>query len=217
LTPRLIDLRNSGDTGGDRARVVGYAAVEFDAGTADRRGRTLLARARHAIEAELGLASGGLPGGDDCAAPGATFVTLRHRGALRGCIGSLIAERSLADDVDTNARAAAFRDPRFSPLTQSELDELTIGVSLLSPPRPLAFANEAELLEKLQQLQCGVTIEYAGRRSTFLPQVWRNLTTGHEFVSALRAKAGVPMTVAATELRVSIYTVRHWNEDDESD
>jgi MEMO1 family protein len=213
LTPRLIDLRNSGDTDGDPGRVVGYAAIEFDASGAERRGRSLLARARHAIASELGLANDTLPADDGTS--GATFVTLRHHGELRGCIGSLIAERSLADDVEHNARAAAFRDPRFAPLTRAEFEELRIGVSLLSPPRPLQFASECELLEKLQQLQCGVTIEYGDARSTFLPQVWRDLPTAGEFFAALRAKAGVPPPLAASEIKVSTYSVWHWSEDDE--
>ncbi|MDH3283062.1 MAG: AmmeMemoRadiSam system protein A, partial [Gammaproteobacteria bacterium] len=63
----------------------------------------------------------------------ATFVTLRAQGDLRGCIGHLEACRSLAQSVANNAFAAAFRDPRFNPLTSAELAALEIAISVLSP------------------------------------------------------------------------------------
>ena len=66
-----------------------------------------------------------------------------QRGQLRGCIGSLSAERSLRLDVECNARAAAFRDPRFAPLTRDECRETLVEVSLLSPLEPIAFESEA--------------------------------------------------------------------------
>ena len=75
-------------------------------------GRDLLELARAAIEGRTArpAASAALTG------PGATFVTLTRGGKLRGCIGSLEPWRPLVEDVRSNARAAAFRDPRFPPL-----------------------------------------------------------------------------------------------------
>lgn len=76
---------------------------------------------------------------------GATFVTLTVHNHLRGCIGSIIAHRPLLDDIIENARSAAFRDPRFPPLSQHELEEIRIEVSVLTPPEPLLYSDAEEL------------------------------------------------------------------------
>jgi AmmeMemoRadiSam system protein B len=112
LTPQLNDLRNSGDTSGDRGRVVGYASISFveprkALRPREEHGQVLLAHARRAIESALGVEPATAPpeaGFLDCA--GATFVTLRRNGTLRGCIGTLDAERTLREDVAHNARRA---------------------------------------------------------------------------------------------------------------
>lgn len=141
LQPRLLDLRNSGDTAGDRDRVVGYASVAFE--PAPDLGPVLLAQSRAAIAARLGLATANAPDHPALAAPGASFVTLQRGGALRGCIGSLGARRPLGDDVRANAVAAAFDDPRFPQLTVADYAGLAIEVSLLDPAEPLPAASEA--------------------------------------------------------------------------
>ncbi len=61
----------------------------------------------------------------------AVFVTLNHRGRLRGCIGSLEASQPLASAVAESAHGAAFRDPRFAPLQAYELDDISIEISVL--------------------------------------------------------------------------------------
>ncbi len=104
LVPHLLAACNSGDTAGDRDRVVGYAALAFTAALdSDRhhRGRVLLAHARLAIDAAVASRTNrhDLPDAPFLDHPGATFVTLRRHGELRGCIGSLEAERPLREDV----------------------------------------------------------------------------------------------------------------------
>jgi hypothetical protein len=211
LTPRLLDLRNSGDTAGDRARVVGYAAVAFE--SADPLGPALLRRARNAIADALGHPTGPEPGHAALAAHGATFVTLRHGGALRGCIGALEAQRPLEQDVRMHAQAAAFRDPRFPPLRAEEFEALEIEVSLLEPSEPLAVTSETEALLALQPGVDGVILEYRGRRATFLPQVWEQLETPAEFLAALKRKAGLPDDFWAESLRLARYRVRKFHEE----
>ncbi|MCC7404968.1 MAG: AmmeMemoRadiSam system protein A, partial [Bdellovibrionales bacterium] len=66
----------------------------------------------------------------DLHAPGACFVTLEEMGELRGCIGSLIAHRPLYEDVWENAQAAAFDDPRFTPVKAAELELVSISISI---------------------------------------------------------------------------------------
>ena len=88
----------------------------------DPLGLALLSIARNAIEKQFGRAPRTVISHPALANPAATFVTLTQKGELRGCIGSLEAYRSLAQDVAENAFSAAFRDPRFLPLTEEELE-----------------------------------------------------------------------------------------------
>ena len=127
------------------------------------RGATLLAIARGAIAASLGEAGPSQgPATGWLAEPGASFVTLRQLGELRGCVGSLCAERSLRSDVERNALAAAFRDPRFAPLSRREYPQIEIEVSLLSPLEPIAFESESHALGLLRPGVDGVLLEYGG-------------------------------------------------------
>jgi len=145
---------------------------------------------------------------------GACFVTLTQQGELRGCIGTLQAHRPLLADVQANAVAAAFRDPRFPPLSVRELDVTAVEVSLLSPMRPLAFSSEADALAQLRPGVDGVVFEFGAHRSTFLPQVWEQLPDPDEFMASLKRKAGLPASFWAAEVRLQRYTVDKWKESD---
>lgn len=145
---------------------------------------------------------------------GACFVTLTQQGELRGCIGTLEARRTLLADVKANAMAAAFHDPRFSPLAARELDRTDIEVSLLSPMQAMAFSSEAGALAQLQPGIDGVVFEFGARRSTFLPQVWEQLPDAGEFMAHLKHKAGLPASFWAEGVRLHRYTVSKWKEAD---
>ena len=122
-------------------------------------GAALLALARSAIGAELGVPERAVAAHAALAAPGATFVTLRRDGALRGCIGSLEAHRPLGADVRANAVAAAFRDPRFAPLAVHEFHATVVEVSLLSTSEVLACVDEQHALAQLRPGIDGVILE----------------------------------------------------------
>jgi len=111
-------------------------------------GVALLAIARCAIARELDLAHRAHVAHADLMRVGASFVTLRRHGDLRGCIGTLDAWRALADDVHANACAAAFRDPRFAPVCARELAEVTIEVSVLNPSERMQERAVRELVEQ---------------------------------------------------------------------
>ena len=105
----------------------------------------------------------------------ATFVTLKKNSELRGCIGTLHAKRSLLEDVAFNAFAAAFRDPRFSALVRSELENLEISVSLLGPRQEMTVHSEADLIRQLNVGLDGLILEESSDVSaTFLPSVWES-------------------------------------------
>ena len=179
---------------------------------AGARGATLLGLARGALEASLEGDSQASPAADWLARPGASFVTLELDGELCGCIGSLTAYRPLAEDVRANARAAAFRDPRFPPLVAEDLPRLRIEVSLLSPLEPVTWADEADLLRRLRPGVDGLVLEHDGHRGTFLPAVWRKLPRPEEFLRQLKRKAGLAVDFWAPDVRVSRYTVECWAE-----
>src|SRR5271155_1755233 len=156
----------------------------------DELGRALIGCARHAIATELALAADAPPVHPALLRRGATFVTLFHRGELRGCIGSLRATRELGFDVRENALAAAFRDPRFAPLAAPEFEATWVEVSLLSDAQSLRFDSEGELRARLRPGIDGVTLELDQHRATFLPQVWDALPKPEDFLAALKHKAG---------------------------
>jgi uncharacterized protein len=180
----------------------------------DALGLALVTTARRAIGAELGRANGRWPEHVALSASGASFVTLFHRGALRGCIGTLKAHRPLGIDVRVNALSAAFHDPRFPALTSGEFDELSVEVSLLSAAERLSVADEAELLRRLEPGIDGIILEYAGRRATFLPQVWATLPLARDFLAELKLKAGIPADFWSAAVNVQRYAVTKWKQSE---
>ena len=209
LLSRLIDYRNSGDTAGDRERVVGYAALAYIDPLA-RLGETLLKLARGVIEAQFGGPGVTLPALPELQQMAATFVTLTQGGRLRGCIGSLAAQRKLLDDVAHNARAAAFADPRFKPLAASELASTRVEVSLLAPPEKMQFVDEADALRQLRPGIDGLILSDGEHRATYLPQVWEQLPEPARFLAQLKEKAGLPPTHWSAQLQLQRYTVHKW-------
>jgi AmmeMemoRadiSam system protein A len=187
-------------------------------------GRSLVTLARLAIGAELGEVRGiGSDGaGTESAesghpaleAPGATFVTLFKHGLLRGCIGTLEARRPLGVDVRANAVAAAFDDPRFPRLANEEFIDTSVEVSLLSAPEPMMADGEQDLLAQLRPGVDGLVLEFAGRRATFLPQVWDSLREPTAFLAELKRKAGLPIDFWNAAAHISRYRVTKWRESD---
>jgi AmmeMemoRadiSam system protein B/AmmeMemoRadiSam system protein A len=217
MTVRRLSACNSGDTAGGRDHVVGYSAFALYEGAPvapEEAGRTLLGIARAAIAHRLGE----LPEAPRVDMPswlrqaGATFVTLMRAGKLRGCIGSLEARRALGEDVLANSLAAAFGDPRFTPLTAAEWPGTELELSLLSTPKPIHFADEAELLASIHAGEDGLIVQLDDRRATFLPQVWSSIPDKRRFLSELVAKAGLPADTRLARCRVSRYRVMKWRE-----
>lgn len=181
-------------------------------------GPVLVRLARAAITTDLARPGETVPPGPTSdehpwlAADGASFVTLTGDGRLRGCIGTVLARRPLGEDVAANARAAAFADRRFRPLTRDELPGIHVEVSVLSEPVPMPVADEADALAQLRPGVDGVLLEYDGHRATFLPQVWDMVDGAQEFLARLRAKANLGDRFWHPDLRLSRYTVTAFEE-----
>ncbi|MBA3996421.1 MAG: AmmeMemoRadiSam system protein A [Candidatus Accumulibacter sp.] len=190
---------------------------------ADALGRALLALARNAIGERFGRPPRPVEALPQLDERGAVFVTLSKDGALRGCIGSLEAQRSLREDVGANAVAAAFGDPRFPPLSAEEFEgsnggeRVRIEVSLLGAAEPIDAGDgkgtdEAAALARLRPRVDGVILSYGNRRATFLPQVWDALPDPERFMAQLKMKAGLPPDFWDERIRLARYEVRKWKE-----
>ncbi|HET7298718.1 MAG TPA: AmmeMemoRadiSam system protein B [Burkholderiales bacterium] len=215
LSLKLLAACNSGDTAGGKDRVVGYSAFGLYEGgevSLDEAGGTLLSLARGSIETNLLGKPEPTTAASWLSQSGATFVTLTKEGNLRGCIGSLEAARALAEDVVQNALGAAFRDPRFPAMTAAEWSQCRVEVSLLSTPKPVRFADEANLLEQIEAGEDGLIVEAEGRRATFLPQVWEDIGDKRVFLSHLLRKAGLPADTRLARCKISRYRVAKWKE-----
>lgn len=173
---------------------------------------SLPALARAAIAREFGETLPVPPLSAAMRHPAATFVTLTQQGELRGCIGTLEAWRPLIDDLESNARAAAFSDPRFPPLRAEELPQTRVEVSVLTPPEPLHFSSEADALAQLHPGEEGVILSEGGHRATFLPQVWTQLPAPENFMAHLKRKAGLPADYWSNNIKLWIYHVEKHDE-----
>ncbi len=231
---RLLDSRTSGDTAGDRDRVVGYAAFAVTAGRVPAGPEAarippgsrlaLLGLARRVIEQALHtgrrprLAADGwiegevMPDDPVLRQRGAAFVTLRSpQGELLGCIGSLAPRQSLAADVAEHAYDAAFGDPRFPSMTPDRARGMVIDISVLSPTREFPCSGYADLLERLRA-GSGVVVQADRHRATFLPAVWEQLPQPARFLAALWRKAGMAPEQWPPGTRIEVYDSEEFAE-----
>ncbi len=200
---KLLYRKNSADvTGKKSGYVVGYAAIAIykqgnvkeqavgiELGLNPEDKKKLLTIAREAIEYGVERKS---PPAVKFDSPimkekRGAFVTLTKKGSLRGCIGYIVAVKPLAVTIQEMAAAAAFRDPRFNPVKNEELNELEIEISVLTPLQEITDINEIEVGKH------GLIIERGANSGLLLPQVatdygWDRNT----FLEHTCKKAGLP-------------------------
>jgi len=117
------------------------------------------------------------------------FVTLKRGGDLRGCIGNLVGNGPLYKTIWDMAQAAAFQDPRFNPLTQPELDGLTIDISVLGPIEPCPDPQQVEIGRH------GLIMRRGSSQGLLLPQVAVEWGWDREqFLAQTCRKAGLPQS-----------------------
>ena len=133
---------------------------------------------------------------------GAAFVTLEKHGQLRGCIGSVEAYRPLVEDVAKNAWSAAFRDPRFGQVTQTEFHNLHFEISILTKSQSMQFSSEVDLKQQIVPGKDGLILQDGYQRGLFLPAVWEKLPDVDSFLSQLKQKAGLSADHWSESIRV---------------
>lgn len=195
-----INLNNSSATSGDKSRVVGYGSWLLFEGTKekfvkDNFSELLIDICRKSIFSGLTTGQPLQVEISDFAEvlqqSGASFVTLEIDGQLRGCIGSIIANQSLIEDISKNAFASAFSDTRFSPLQKEEYEHLSISISLLSAPSQMIFKDENDLLAQIEKDIDGIIIKDGYYSAVYLPSVWEQLPDKKLFLNSLKQKAGL--------------------------
>ena len=197
------------------------STAEASTNITEEQGQRLVQVARRTITAKLDTLdeAGKVVPDRDLADPAfrekrGTFVTLKTKGQLRGCMGCLTPSETILEGIQRNAINAAFNDPRFPALTLIELDQAAIDISILSNPRELEYSEGSDLLEKLRPTIDGVIINKGLARATFLPQVWEQLPRTEDFLAHLCRKAGLsPDEWKRGELGVSIYQVQYFHEN----
>ncbi|PAJ73871.1 AmmeMemoRadiSam system protein A [Pseudoalteromonas sp. NBT06-2] len=135
----------------------------------------------------------------------ASFVTLYTQGNLRGCIGTYIADTPLYKDVCDHTYSSACEDPRFLPLTESELNTVSFHISILSELIEIENLSENQLLVKLKPKIDGLMLKHGGRRAIFLPSVWEQLSTAEEFVTALKQKGGWAKSFWTNDFKIYLF------------
>lgn len=221
LKPEVLALINSGDTGKDKTRVVGYGAWSFSKnngeiplilreydglkGFAGEYGSQIIAAARralqHAVKNEV-YRPQRKDYDEHLFDRGAVFVTLHKDGELRGCVGSLYPRQAVVADIAANARAAALEDGRFEPLAPEELDDIRVSVSLLTGYERINYSDEADLLEQMQPGVDGIVIRDGDRQGLFLPSVWEQLPDKKSFLNNLKLKAGMSPSFWSNDIKV---------------
>ncbi len=220
-----LSVINSGDTAGDKARVVGYGAyvvVEHTQSKREQRAMYNLAHRQQLLSLARQSIASQFPKPSNFDIAGAhyhpllreelgSFVTLKIVGRLRGCIGSLQAQRPLFADVAHNAIAAAFKDKRFKRLTLEEPLQVDIHISVLSRAQPIEVESRESLIQQLRPGVDGLILQDGNHRSTYLPSVWEQMPDPEKFVSELRAKAGLPREGWSDSMQVSLYTTEEFS------
>ena len=191
-----IDMENSSSTTGDKTSVVGYGCwFLYEGKTNDYLKKyytkAILDLCKIAISSRFENKETQIKYPQVFNQLGASFVTLEKNNHLRGCIGSIIAHRSLILDIVSNAQNAAFKDPRFNPVEKSEVEQLQIAVSILSEPKKMNFKDEEDLLNQMRPNIDGIIIKDKGYQAVYLPSVWEQLPNKKEFLNTLKIKAGL--------------------------
>ena len=191
-----INMYNSSVVSGDKSRVVGYGAWFLYEGKKNRfikkyYSEYLLNLCRNVIKSRFNGNKILTNHSQVFNEYGACFVTLKKFHNLRGCIGSIVAHQPLISDLVQNAQSAAFHDPRFNPVEESELNDLSIDVSILSEPKQMSFSDEADLLRQIVPFKDGIIIKDGWQQAVYLPSVWEDLPDKELFLKSLKIKAGM--------------------------
>ena len=211
------EMYNSGDISNDKDKVVGYGSWFLYTDTRNdyiekHCSRYILKTARESIISAINeeeYIPHHIP--SVLTQYGASFVTLKLNGELRGCIGSVYPTKPLILDIIDNAKNAGFQDPRFEPLSIDELENLEVSVSILSSIERINFKDERDLLSKIYPY--GIIIVERNKRAVYLPIVWEQLPDREIFLNSLKEKAGLPPNYFSKSLEAYKFNATYITEE----
>lgn len=226
---KVLKYANSGDVTGDKSGVVGYVAAVLYENKGETKNKrmeradvapgltgedkmTLLSIAKTVIERRV--KNQNLPkfdiSSDTLREERGAFVTLHKHGSLRGCIGNIHGTKPLYITIEEMAIASAFNDPRFKPVTEGEIKDLDIEISVLTPLRKI------DDVEDIQVGKHGIYIEKGYHSGLLLPQVateyrWDSTT----FLEQTCNKAGLPKSAwKDKDTRIYIFSADIFSEEE---
>lgn len=211
------EMYNSGDISGETDKVVGYGSWFLYSGSRNEyierfHSQYVIDIVRdsilHAINQEEFIPTHIPP---VMLEYGASFVTIKLNGQLRGCIGSIYPTKPLILDLIDNAKNAGFEDPRFIPLTLDELENIEISVSILSSIERIKFKDERDLLSKIYPY--GIIVAEGEKRAVYLPLVWDQLPDREVFFNSLKEKAGLHPAYFSKTMEVYKFSAIDITED----
>ncbi|MFV0626825.1 MAG: AmmeMemoRadiSam system protein B [Alphaproteobacteria bacterium] len=226
LYPETIEMLNSGDITGDKENVVGYGAWNFSIREpkkemvykgidtelkslqeyTEKYGQELLSIAKISLEDAVLREEKFRPSRKDYSEAlfdkGASFVTIEKNGELRGCVGTIIPYQAVSLDVASSAFNAAREDKRFDKVSNNELTNIKITISLLTNLERIRYVDEKDLLSKIEQNSDGIVIREGDRQGLFLPSVWKEFKTTKEFLDALKLKTGMSPSYWSNRIKV---------------
>ncbi|MDD4290004.1 MAG: AmmeMemoRadiSam system protein B [Patescibacteria group bacterium] len=190
----LMKYGDSGDITGDNSQVVGYMSAIFveenkNENYSQNDKKFLLDLARNTIDYAFKNSDKMMPIDENSVPENlkekrGVFVTLNKDEKLRGCIGYIEPIEKLYKAVQLNALSAAFEDTRFNPLSENELKDVKMEISVLTVPKETSFENIKQNID-------GVVLQNGKNGATYLPQVWENIFDEDEFFGSLCQKAGL--------------------------
>lgn len=143
----------------------------------------------------------------------ACFITIKTwKKSLRWCIWSIFAHRVLYKDIISNAKSAAFSDPRFSPLTKQEFDDLFLEITILTPLEEKKFENIEWLFFYLNEKKPWLVLSLLDKEATFLPSVWNEINHPLDFITHLIYKAWITDDEFINQFNKVIFLVYFWEE-----
>lgn len=211
------EMYNSGDISNDKAKVVGYGSWFLYTDSRNDFIETYytnyaLKTARNSITTALNeeeFIPSNIP--SVFTQFGASFVTIKQDGKLRGCIGSVYPTKPLILDIIDNAKNSALLDSRFEPLSADELDDVQISVSILSSIEKIEFKDEKDLLNRIYPH--GIILVEHDNRAVYLPVVWEQLPDREIFLNSLKEKAGLPPNYFSRTLEAYKFSALYLSEE----
>ncbi|MGD9638088.1 MAG: AmmeMemoRadiSam system protein B [Alphaproteobacteria bacterium] len=207
---KILDIKSSGDVDIRRDSVVGYASFAIYAplvnplvkeqqilnDITEKYGKTLVKIAFDSIINGIKTGKPLIVNPKDYPKElrsfGISFVSINKSGSIRGAMGSLTPKENILQDIATNAFFAAFYDNNFKPINKKELPFISVKISLLTPPYPLSFTNERELLDQIEPNIDGVIFQEKDKKlALLLPEVWSYIKDKKLFLNELKRQAGL--------------------------